>query len=105
MIVFSGVGLNDMYILLSAWRYTNYVETSVKDRLGETLEGAAVSITLTSLSSATSFAIGKRYLEIYQFMKFRNLSIYEEINSVHVQHYVHCVMYTVDKQYSLCTMV
>ncbi|CAJ0581174.1 unnamed protein product, partial [Mesorhabditis spiculigera] len=55
-IVFS-VGVDNVFILLSAWRATATHDT-LEHRLRETFAEAAVSITVTSLTDLISFAVG-----------------------------------------------
>ncbi|KAK0418715.1 hypothetical protein QR680_013732 [Steinernema hermaphroditum] len=55
-IVFS-VGVDNVFILLSAWRSTNY-ELTLVERMMETFGDAAVSITVTSLTDLISFGVG-----------------------------------------------
>uniref|UniRef100_A0A0K0DYQ7 SSD domain-containing protein n=1 Tax=Strongyloides stercoralis TaxID=6248 RepID=A0A0K0DYQ7_STRER len=55
-IIFS-VGVDNIFIVLSAWRATNY-EDSLEDRMSETFSDAAVSITVTSLTNFISFCVG-----------------------------------------------
>ncbi|CAJ0943304.1 unnamed protein product, partial [Mesorhabditis belari] len=55
-IVFS-VGVDNVFILLSAWRATPTHE-NLEHRLRETFAEAAVSITVTSLTDLISFAVG-----------------------------------------------
>ncbi|XP_040070232.1 patched domain-containing protein 3 [Ixodes scapularis] len=52
-----GIGMDDTFVLLAAWRRTN-PRKSVVDRMGETYREAAVSITITSLTNFISFCIG-----------------------------------------------
>ncbi|XP_071481622.1 patched domain-containing protein 3-like [Diadema antillarum] len=52
-----GLGLDDMFIMLSAWRKTSPGE-SVEERMGKTYSEAAVSITITSITDALAFGIG-----------------------------------------------
>lgn len=54
-----GIGIDDMFILISAWRYTSF-KLSPEERLGRTLKDAAVSITITSITDALAFAIGTK---------------------------------------------
>ena len=56
--VLSGIGIDDLFILVSAWRYTNY-NLDVEERMGQTLKSSAVSITITSVTDALAFGIGK----------------------------------------------
>lgn len=51
------VGVDNVFILLSAWRATN-VADSLMHRMEETFSDAAVSITVTSLTDLISFAVG-----------------------------------------------
>ncbi|CAI2348599.1 unnamed protein product [Caenorhabditis sp. 36 PRJEB53466] len=55
-IVFS-VGVDNVFILLSAWRSTPSTET-LEHRMEETFADAAVSITVTSLTDLISFGVG-----------------------------------------------
>ena len=52
-----GVGLDDTFVVLSAWRHTD-PNLSVEDRMKECYKEAAVSITITSLTNVLSFAVG-----------------------------------------------
>ncbi|KAH7645581.1 patched domain-containing protein 3-like [Dermatophagoides farinae] len=52
-----GVGMDDAFVLLAAWRRTNPT-MSVPKRLSHTYAEAAVSITITSLTNFISFMIG-----------------------------------------------
>lgn len=51
------VGVDNVFILLSAWRITNPKKT-LNDRLAEAFGNAAVSITVTSLTDLISFTVG-----------------------------------------------
>lgn len=53
----AAVGVDDMFIMLASWRKTPCT-AAVEDRLAQTFADAAVSITITSLTDALSFAIG-----------------------------------------------
>ena len=68
---FSGIGLDDTYVALSAWRKTDQDE-DVESRLGEALAEAAMSITITSLTDALAFGIGATST----FPAVRDFSIY-----------------------------
>ncbi|KAJ8042863.1 Patched domain-containing protein 3 [Holothuria leucospilota] len=52
-----GIGLDDMFILISSWRKT-YAKNSVEERMEDTLADAGVSITITSLTDFLAFLIG-----------------------------------------------
>ena len=53
-----GIGLDDMYILVSSWRLTR-VSDPLSQRVQLTLKDAAVSITITSVTDALAFAVGE----------------------------------------------
>uniref|UniRef100_A0A0N4ZGA0 SSD domain-containing protein n=1 Tax=Parastrongyloides trichosuri TaxID=131310 RepID=A0A0N4ZGA0_PARTI len=55
-IIFS-VGVDNIFIVLSAWRATNYDDT-LEQRMSATFSDAAVSITVTSLTNFISFCVG-----------------------------------------------
>ncbi|VDP24721.1 unnamed protein product [Heligmosomoides polygyrus] len=57
MFLFSAVGVDNVFILLSAWRSTPSHE-SLEKRMEETFADAGVSITVTSLTDFISFAVG-----------------------------------------------
>ncbi|XP_038057470.1 patched domain-containing protein 3-like isoform X2 [Patiria miniata] len=52
-----GIGIDDMFIMLAAWRKTS-IKLPVEERLGQTYAEAAVSITITSITDALAFGIG-----------------------------------------------
>ncbi|KAJ6224071.1 hypothetical protein RDWZM_002616 [Blomia tropicalis] len=52
-----GVGMDDAFVLLAAWRRTS-TSMTVSERMGHTYAEAAVSITITSLTNFISFMIG-----------------------------------------------
>ena len=56
-LLLTGVGMDDAFVLLAAWRRTNPT-MSVPKRLSHTYAEAAVSITITSLTNFISFMIG-----------------------------------------------
>ncbi|XP_078519527.1 patched domain-containing protein 3-like [Lissotriton helveticus] len=52
-----GVGVDDMFIMIACWQQTK-VKDSVEDRMAHTYADAAVSITITTLTTALAFYIG-----------------------------------------------
>lgn len=52
-----GIGLDDMFILISSWRKTS-LKNSVEERMEDTLADAGVSITITSLTDFLAFLVG-----------------------------------------------
>ncbi|XP_033126912.1 patched domain-containing protein 3-like [Anneissia japonica] len=51
------VGVDDMFILVAAWRKTS-IRAPIEKRTGEAMEEAALSITITSLTNTLAFAFG-----------------------------------------------
>lgn len=52
-----GIGLDDTFVMLSAWRHTP-ATLSVEERSARMFGDAGVSITITSLTNVISFVIG-----------------------------------------------
>ncbi|XP_067129499.1 patched domain-containing protein 3-like [Centruroides vittatus] len=52
-----GIGIDDTFILLSAWRKTD-TSKSVEWRMGEALSECGVSVTITSFTNIASFVVG-----------------------------------------------
>ncbi|XP_077159941.1 patched domain-containing protein 3-like [Paroedura picta] len=52
-----GVGVDDMFIMVSCWQKTQ-VKDRVRDRMADTYEEAAVSVTITTLTDVLAFYIG-----------------------------------------------
>ena len=53
----TGIGLDDVYILVSSWRFTS-VTMSTEGRVEQMLKDSAVSITITSVTDVLAFGIG-----------------------------------------------
>ncbi|KAL5012271.1 hypothetical protein ScPMuIL_010822 [Solemya velum] len=53
-----GVGLDDMFILLSGLADTYGHITSIEDRIGETMRTSGMAITITSLTDLLAFSVG-----------------------------------------------
>lgn len=53
----TGVGVDNMFIMISAWRHLSLFLT-VEERMGRTFSEAAVSITITNLTDVLAFVIG-----------------------------------------------
>ena len=56
-VFYAGIGLDDMFIILSGWRRTD-LQLSVEDRISETFRTSAISVTITSLTDLLAFCIG-----------------------------------------------
>ncbi|XP_056378932.1 patched domain-containing protein 3-like [Hyla sarda] len=52
-----GVGVDNMFIIISCWRQTK-VTSTVEERMADTYQEAAVSITITTLTDVLAFYIG-----------------------------------------------
>lgn len=55
--VLSGIGIDDTFVMLAAWRRSS-ITKPVPERMAATLSEAAVSITITSITDMISFFIG-----------------------------------------------
>lgn len=73
-LICAGIGVDDMFIMISAWRQAS-VSRSIEDRMSETLKEAALSITITSLTDALAFGIGATAV----FYSIRVFCIYASI--------------------------
>ncbi|KAI0238225.1 Patched domain-containing protein 3, partial [Lamellibrachia satsuma] len=63
-----GIGVDDMFVMLAAWRQTDF-RLPVEERMGKAFSEAALSITITSLTDALSIGIGT-------ITKFRSVRIF-----------------------------
>ncbi|KAH0627543.1 hypothetical protein JD844_003354, partial [Phrynosoma platyrhinos] len=52
-----GVGVDDMFIMVSCWQHSQ-VKSRIRDRMADTYEEAAVSVTITTLTDVLAFYIG-----------------------------------------------
>ncbi|XP_023227863.1 patched domain-containing protein 3-like [Centruroides sculpturatus] len=57
LFLLTGIGLDDSFVLLSAWRRTN-AKDNVMQRMSHAFSEAGVSITITSLTNLASFCVG-----------------------------------------------
>ena len=57
LFILLGVGLDDVFIMMSSWRLTS-IEWTVPERMAATFDQAAISITITSLTNVVSFMVG-----------------------------------------------
>ncbi|UYV82133.1 daf-6 [Cordylochernes scorpioides] len=55
--VILGIGMDDVYVMLEAWKRSD-PERTVAQRMGETMEHAGISITISSLTNCICFLIG-----------------------------------------------
>ncbi|XP_072026560.1 patched domain-containing protein 3-like [Amphiura filiformis] len=69
-----GIGVDDMFIMISAWRRTS-VHKSVPDRMSQAMEESALSVTITSVTDALAFGIGC----ITDFYSIRLFCIYASV--------------------------
>ena len=70
-ILFQGVGVDDMFILMSGWRQTD-LKAPIEDRISETFRSSAISVTITSLTDLLAFCIGATS----PFLSVKNFCIY-----------------------------
>ena len=69
--IFTGVGVDDMFILMSGWRRTD-LNRSIEDRMADTFRSSAISVTITSLTDLLAFCIGATS----PFLAVKNFCIY-----------------------------
>ena len=67
----SGVGVDDMFILMSGWRQTD-LKLSIEERMANTFRSSAISVTITSLTDLLAFCIGATS----PFLAVKNFCIY-----------------------------
>ena len=80
-----GVGVDNMFILISAWRRTDVedilgqgMRKRVEIRIGQTMKEAALAITITSLTDILAFGIGAitDFPMVELFCLFTGMSIF-----------------------------
>ena len=54
---FAGIGVDDTFIMVAAWRRTDH-RLTVEDRMGQTFSDAAVAVTITTLTDVLSISVG-----------------------------------------------
>jgi predicted RND superfamily exporter protein len=76
VLVLAGIGVDDMFIIVEAFRHTK-PEDTVEKRMSETFAEAAVSITVTSVTDFLSFAIGAItvFPSVYLFCLYTALAV------------------------------
>ena len=82
----AGIGVDDMFIMISAWRQTS-VQESTKERIKESFQEAALSITLTSITDVVAFAIGM-IGSISYFYSIRLMCIFATVSVVFAYVYI-----------------
>jgi Patched family. len=55
-----GIGVDDMYIILACWKNLNLgnSKVSLPEKMGQTLQHAGVSITVTTMTDIAAFLVG-----------------------------------------------
>ena len=69
----TGIGLDNMFILVSSWRYTS-VHLLTEERVARMLKDSAVSITITTLTDALAFGAGKWLGDVNSYVLKRGLT-------------------------------
>nr|KAG5690493.1 hypothetical protein BaRGS_033333 [Batillaria attramentaria] len=71
-----GIGVDDMFLMMSSWSETiPQTDLSVPDRVGATLAGAGIGITITSVTDVLAFAIGTTSV----FRSVTSFSLYADV--------------------------
>ncbi|XP_072025841.1 patched domain-containing protein 3-like [Amphiura filiformis] len=72
-----GIGVDDMFVMMSAWRLTSAYKTT-KERMKDAFEEAALSITITTITDILAFSIGC----VSQFYSIRLMCMYAAVSVI-----------------------